>query len=267
MGEYLSVWPKICHVLPQILWRFLRRISGKIYFGRIFQKFCANQGYPLPKLVKFDPTFWNFILGPYCTEKIQSRTFICCFHPGKEALPSTNNKNKIGGRKARTFCFRKTSFVHYRSGTYYALLLGYFVLKFLPDVRHCVYWVLAEIWAPDLSHKIGNKFFIHHCRGRKEGPFVCETVWYFSWVNTHPFDLKFVAFCPKFSGDSYVEFQEKMISGEFLRTFVQTKAILYQNLWNFALLSDILFWVRIALKKFQTSTSISCLRPGKEERP
>ena len=46
-----------------------------------------------------------------------------------------------------TFCFRKTSFVHSRSGTYYALLLGYFGPKYLPDIRHCVYWVLAEIWA------------------------------------------------------------------------------------------------------------------------
>jgi len=44
-------------------------------------------------------------------------------------------------------------------------------------------------------------------------------------VNTHPFDLKFVAFCPKFSGDSWVEFQEKNIPGEFLENFVQTKAI------------------------------------------
>ena len=69
-------------------------------------------------------------------------------------------------------------------------------------------------------------------------------------MNTHPFDLKSVAFCPKFSGDSYVEFQEKTISGEFLGNFVQTKVILYQKLWNFALLSAILFWVRIALKKF-----------------
>jgi len=59
---------------------------------------------------------------------------------------------------------------------------------------------------------------------------VCETFSFFSWVNTHPFDLKVVAFCPKFSGDSYVEFQEKTISGEFFRNFVQTKAILYQNL-------------------------------------
>ena len=67
-------------------------------------------------------------------------------------------------------------------------------------------------------------------------------------VYTHPFHLKFVAFFTKFSGDSYVEFQEKTVSGEFFRNFVQTKAILYQNLWIFALLSAILFWVRIALK-------------------
>ena len=47
-----------------------------------------------------------------------------------------------------------------------------------------------------------------------------------------------------------MEFQEKTLSGGFFRNFVQIKAILYQNLWNFALLSTILFWVRIALKKF-----------------
>jgi len=79
---------------------------------------------------------------------------------------------------------------------------------------------------------------------------VCGTVWSFSWANTRPFDLKFVAFCPKFSGVSYVEFKEISISGEFFRYFVQTKAILYQTLWNFALFSEIVFWVRIALKKF-----------------
>ena len=53
---------------------------------------------------------------------------------------------------------------------------GYFGLKFLPDVRHCVIHVLAEICAADSSHKIGNKFFIDNCQGRKEGSFVCETV-------------------------------------------------------------------------------------------
>jgi len=114
-----------------------------------------------------------------------------------------------------------------------------------------VYWVLDEIWAPDSSHKIYNKCFIDHCQGWKEVSYVCENVWFFSWVNTHPFDLKFVAFCPKFSGYSYIEFQEKNFLGEFFRNSVQTKAILYKNLWNFALISAILLRVRIALKKFK----------------
>jgi len=60
------------------------RDSGKNYFGRVFQKFCANQAYPLPKLVKVCPTFCNFDLVSYCTEKIHTSTFICCLHPGKE---------------------------------------------------------------------------------------------------------------------------------------------------------------------------------------
>ena len=74
---------------------------------------------------------------------------------------------------------------------------------------------------------------------------------FFSWVNTHPFDLKFASFCPKCSEHSYLEFQEKTISGEFFRNFVQTKAILYRNLWNSSLISDISFRVRIALKKIK----------------
>jgi len=152
-------------------------------------------------------------------KKIHTSTFVCCLHPGKEARPETNHKRKIRGRKARTFCFRKTGFVHSRCGTYYDLLLGYFGLKFLPDIRHCVYWVLDEVWAPDSSHRIGNKFFIRQCQGWKEGSSVCETIWFFSWVHTHPFDLKSVAFCPKFNGDSWVEFQEKNYSGRIFLKF------------------------------------------------
>jgi len=148
------------------------------------------------------------------------------------------------------FRFRKTGFLHSRSRTYCALFLGHFGLKFLPDIRHCVYWVLAEVLATYSSHEIDNKFFIHHCQDWKECSFVCETLWFFSWVTTHPFDLKFVEFCPKFSGDSYVEFREKTISGEFFRNFMQTKAILYRNLWNSALIYAISFRVRIAQKKF-----------------
>ena len=87
VGEYSSVWPEICPVLSQIQWRFLGGITGKNHSGRIFQKFCKNQGYPVPKLVKFRPNFCNFILGLYCAEKIHTSTFVCCLHPGKEERP------------------------------------------------------------------------------------------------------------------------------------------------------------------------------------
>jgi len=199
---------------------------GKKLFRENFSEILCKPRLSSAKIVKFRPTFCNYFPGPACTEKIHKSTFVCCLNAGKVGRPLTNRRRKILGRKARTFCFRRTGFVHSRSGTYCALLPGYFGLKFLPDIRHNVYWVLAEIWAPDSSHKFHNKSFIHHCPGWKEGSYVCETVWFFSWVNTHPFDLKSVAFCPKFSGDSYAEFREKTISGEFFRNFVQTKAIL-----------------------------------------
>ena len=125
----------------QIQWRFLRGISGKNDFGRIFQEFCANQGYPPAKLVKFRPTFCNFFPSPYCAEKIHTSTFVCFLRPGKEARPKTNHRKNIRGTKARTFCFWKTESVHSRFGTYCAFLLGYFGTKFIPDIRHCVYWV------------------------------------------------------------------------------------------------------------------------------
>jgi len=166
-----------------------------------------------------------------------------------------------------TFCFRKTSFVQSQSGTYYALILGCFGLKFLSDLRHCVYWVFAEIWAPDSTHKTGNKLFIYHCQGWMESLFLCETVWFFSLVNTHPFDLKFVALCPEFSGDSYVEFQEEIILGEFIRNLCANQVYPYQNLWNFALLYAIFIQRPYCAEKIHTSTFIGCLHPRKEARP
>jgi len=77
-----------------------------------------------------------------------------------------------------TFCFWKTGFLHSRSGTYYALLLGSFGLKYLPDIQHCVCWVSAEIWAPNSSHKICNKIFIHHSKAKRK---VCLCVQLFDF--------------------------------------------------------------------------------------
>jgi len=79
-----------------------------------------------------------------------------------------NHKKEIGGKKIQDVLFSENQFCYSRSGTYYALLLGCFGLKFLRDVRHCVYWVLAEIWGPNSSHKIGNNFFFINVRAERK---------------------------------------------------------------------------------------------------
>jgi len=48
---------------------------------------------------------------------------------------------------------------------------------------------------------------------------------------------------------------EKTIRGEFFGSFVQTKDILYRNLWNFALLSAIFILCPYCAEKVHTSTS------------
>jgi len=56
-----------------------------------------------------------------------------------------SQKEDTGKKNQDVFFFQKISFVHSRSGTYDALLLGNFGMKFLADIRHCVYGVLDEI--------------------------------------------------------------------------------------------------------------------------
>ena len=79
------VWPEICRVLPKFSWDSYVEFREKTIPGEFFRNFIENQA--LPKLVKFRPTFWNFILGPYCIERIRTSSFICCLPLGKEARP------------------------------------------------------------------------------------------------------------------------------------------------------------------------------------
>jgi len=127
--------------------------------------------------------------------------------------------------------------------------------------RRSSLWLLSFGWdlRSDSSHKIGNKYFIDHWQGWKEGSFVCETVWFFSWVNTHSFDRKFVAFCTKFSGDSYVEFQEITSSGEFFRNFRANEGYRPYLCEILPYFLQFLFCVPIALKTFtQVLSYVPC---------
>jgi len=83
-------------------------------------------------------------------------------------------------------------------------------------------------------------------------------------VNTHPFDMKSVTFCPKFSGDSYADFQEKTISGEFFRNFVRTTLAKFEK---FRHTFTNFFPGPYCAEKIHRSTFLCCLHPGKETRP
>jgi len=182
-----------------------------------------------------------------------------------------NHKKEIKGRKVRTFFFPENHFCSLSVWNLLRLFPWIFWIEIF--TRYSPLCLLS--FGCDLSSKSvpqDSQENFYSSLSVLKGRFVC--VWkcllFFSCLNTHPFDLKFDALCPKFSRHSYVEFREKTILGEFFRNFVQTKAILYQNLWIFTLIFAILFWVRIVLKntqKIDTSSFICCLYPSKETRP
>ena len=178
-------------------------MQTKTYFGRIFQKFCANQAYPLPKFVKFRHTFCNFYSGSVSRWKKFSQvlSYVVCtqvrIHVHKQIT-----KTRYGEEKPGRFVFEKSVLITLGLGLTTPYSSGVLVWNFYQTFGTVSIEFLAGTWGPDSSHKFGNKIFIHHCQGWKESSFVCETVWFLSWVNTHPFDLKFVVCCSKFSRDS-----------------------------------------------------------------
>jgi len=83
-------------------------ISGKNYSGRIFQKFCGNEGYPLPKLVKFLPNFCNFIMGSVlrCKKFTQALSYVVCSQERRHVHKGIT-KRRYGEEKPGGFVFGK----------------------------------------------------------------------------------------------------------------------------------------------------------------
>jgi len=106
LGEYSSVWPNTCHVLSQIQWGFLHVISTKNNFQRNFQKFCANQGYPLPKYLNICPTFCNFILRTALKKFTQILRYVVFTHLRRH-VHKLITKMRYREEKLGRFLFRK----------------------------------------------------------------------------------------------------------------------------------------------------------------
>ena len=138
VGEYSSVWPKICRVLSKIQWIFLREISGKNYFGRIFQKFCANQG-----------ILWNFALLSgilFCVrialkKFTQVLSYVVCTQVRRHVHKKITIR-RYGGEKPGRFVFGKSVLFTLGLGLTTPYSLGIFVWKFYQTF----FTVSTEFW-------------------------------------------------------------------------------------------------------------------------
>ena len=107
--------------------------------------------------------------------------------------------------------------------------------------------MLAEIWAPNLSQNTSNKLFIDHCQGRFVRVWNCLIFFVGEYLSVSP------EICHVLSQIQWRFLRgilRKNYLGRVFQKFYANQGILYRNLWNFALLSEIFFWVRNALKKF-----------------
>jgi len=261
--EYSSVWSEICRVLSKIQSRFLCEILGKNYSMRTFQKFCANQ----------DQNLWNFALLSailfwirIALKKLtQVLSYVVCSQVRRHVHKQIT-KRRYEKEKLRPFVFGKPILFTLGLGLTTPYSLGILVWNFYQKfvIASIQFWLRSKTQIRPIRFKI---IFLFITAWAERKVRLCETVWFFlGWIL-----IRWTWILSRFVLNSVKiltwNYNKKTIMGEFFRNFVQTKAILYRNLWNSSLISAISFWVRIALKKIHTITFVCCLHPGKEARP
>jgi len=104
-----SVWDLLCLISWVFCLNFYQTfVTVSIEF--FFQKFWANQGYPLPKHVKFRPNFCNFIMGPYCAEKKLHKHFRMLFALRQGGTPINESQREDTGKKSKEVLFSEKRF-------------------------------------------------------------------------------------------------------------------------------------------------------------
>jgi len=116
------------------------------------------------------------------TKNTYISTFICRLYAVKEARPKRKHKKRYKEEKPGRSVFGKTSFPVLfcsRSGTYYALFLGSFDLKFL----QAFLIVCIELWLrfkPQIcSTRFAINFFIYHCQTERKVRFCVKLFHHF----------------------------------------------------------------------------------------
>ena len=267
VGEYSSVWPEIYRVLSQIQWRFLRGIWGKNYFGRIFRKFCANQRLSSTETCEISPYFRQFLFWVHIALKrfTQVRPYAVCTQVRRH-VHKRITKRRDGEENPGRVVFGKPVLFTLGLGLTTSYSLGVLVWNF----SQTFVTVSIEVWlrfeVQIRPTRLGINYLLITARAERKVRLCAKQFDFFRGRILICLTWNLSRFFPNSVEILTWYFRKKIISGEFFRNFVQTKVILYRNLWNFALLSTIFILGPYCAEKVHTSTSVCCLHPGKEGR-
>ena len=159
----------------------------------------------------FAITFWVRIAWKKFT---QALSYVVCTQ-ARRHVHKRITKRRYGEEKSGPFVFGKLVLFTLGLGLTTPYSLGILVWNFYQTffTGSIEFWLRFE---PEIRPtRLAINFLFVTARAKSKVRLCVKLFYLFSWVNTHPFDLKFVAFCPKFNGDSWVEFQVKTIMGEF----------------------------------------------------
>ena len=244
--------------MSRIQWRFLRGITGKNYFGRIFQKFsCKPRHY-----------FLQFLFCVLIAQKkfTQVFSYVVCTqvrrHVHKRII-----KRRYGEEKPGHLFFGKQ--VLFTLGLKLTTLYSLGVLFW--NLYQTFLTVSIEFWLrfePQIrpTRLTISFLFITAMAERMVRSCVKLFDFFRGWILIH-LTWNFSCFVPNSVEIVTWNFRKKLFRENFSEIFAQTKAIQYRNLWNFALRSAIFILRPYCAEKTHSSTFISCFYPGKEARP
>jgi len=246
-----------------LTWNFMKKL-----FWENFPEILCKPRLSSTKTSEILPYFLQFLFRVRITLKnlMQVLSYAVCTQV-RTHVHKRITKKKIQGRKAMRFCFRKTSFVHSRSGTYYALLLGVLVWNFYQTFVT----VSIEFWLWFEPHirptRLTINILLITARAERK---VCLCLKLFDFFRGWIL-IRFTWYLSRIVQNSVqiltLNFKKKLFRENFYQIFVQTKAIHYQNLWNFDLLYAIFILRPYCAVKIHAITFLCFLHPGKEAHP
>jgi len=198
--------------------------------------------YHLPKLVKFHRSFCNFILVRIAFKIFtQLLSYIFCTYV-RRLVHEQIRKRRCGKEKSGRFVFKKLVLFTLTLGLTTPYSLGILVWNFYQTfvIVSIEFWLRLE---PQIrSTRFALNFLFITATAEKKICLCMKLLDFFPrWILIR-LTSNLSRFVPNSIKILTWNFRKKNIWVEFFINLVQTKAILYQNLWNVTIVSVILFW-------------------------